>query len=208
MVNKRKINRFKFIAWTLVFALFVSIITPLQGSVAVAEKNSEPIKNIKELKELDDLRTENSKTYLDTKTREYVLEEYTEPVHFEEDEKWENINNDIVSEKAELDDTDLSLGNKANKYKVKFSKKSKENRTIRLKMKDKLLEFGLVGANKVKGVAEKNRMTYPGVLSNADLIFYVDNNAIKEELVFSSTPEKNEFTYEFNMKNLQQKGDE
>ncbi|MFC9598740.1 DNRLRE domain-containing protein [Peribacillus butanolivorans] len=204
-VGKRKLNKYKFVLWTMIFALLVSVIPPLQGSVAVAEKIKEPIKNVKELKEIDELRTENSKTYLDTKTREYVLEEYTEPIHFEKDKKWENINNNIVSEKAESDDADLSVGNKANKYKVKFSKKSKENRTIRLKKKDKQLEFGLVGAKKVNGVAEKNRMTYPGVFLNADLIFHVDNNAVKEELVFDSKPEKNKFSYEFNMKNLQAK---
>ncbi|WP_144551291.1 DNRLRE domain-containing protein [Peribacillus simplex] len=206
-VCKRKQNRYKFVLWSMIFTLLVSIITPLQGSIAVAEKNekSESIKNVKELKELDELRTENSKTYLDTKTREYVLEEYTEPIHYKKDKEWENINNEIVSEKAESDDADLSVGNKANKYKVKFSKKSKENRTIRIKKKDKQLEFGLVGSKKVNGVAEKNRMTYPSVFSNADLIFHVDNNAVKEELVFDKKPEKNQFSYVFNMKNLQAK---
>ncbi|WP_260288730.1 hypothetical protein [Peribacillus aracenensis] len=65
-VGKRKRNRYKFVLWTIIFALLVSIITPLQGSIAVAEKNkkSESIKNVKELKEIDELRTENSKTYL------------------------------------------------------------------------------------------------------------------------------------------------
>ncbi|WP_336864602.1 DNRLRE domain-containing protein [Peribacillus frigoritolerans] len=203
-LNKRKLNKYKLVVWTLILALIVSIIPPFQGSVTFAEKN-EPIKDVHELQEMDELRTENSKTYLDTKTREYVLEEYTEPIHFEKDNKWEDINNDIVAEKAESDDGDLSVGNKANDYKVKFSKKSKQNRTIRLKKQDKQLEFGLVGAKKVKGVAEENRMTYPRVFSNADLVFHVDNNAVKEELVFESKPENNKFSYEFNLKNLQAK---
>lgn len=188
-LNKRKLNKYKLVVWTLVLALIVSIIPP-QGSVAVAEENKEPIKDVHELQEMDELRTENSKTYLDTKTREYVLEEYTEPIHFEKDNKWEDINNDIVAEKAESDDGDLSVGNKANDYKVKFSKKSKQNRTIRLKKQDKQLEFGLVGAKKVNGVAEENRMTYPGVFSNADLVFHVDNNAVKEELYLRASLKK------------------
>lgn len=203
--GKKKARFYKWTVWSMIFALLITLIPPLQGNVAAAEKNNEPVKNVKELKELTDLRTEKSKTYLDSKTREYVLEEYTEPIHFKKNKKWEEIDNTIINGEPESDDADLSLENKANKYSVKFAKKNKDSRTIRLKSKEKQLEFGLAGANKVSGTVEKNRITYPSVFSNTDLIFYVDNNAVKEELIFHSKPEQSQFTYEVNMKNIEAK---
>ncbi|MEK5520917.1 DNRLRE domain-containing protein [Heyndrickxia sp. FSL W8-0423] len=202
--RRRKILFIKSVIWTIVFTLIFTLIPPLKGNTAFAEKKQEP-KNVKELKELTDLRTEKSKTYLDTKTREYVLEEYTEPIHFKKNKKWENIVNTIVNGEAGSDDPDLSLENKANKFKVKFSKKSKEKRTIRLKWKEKQIDLGLVGANKVLGTTEKNRVTYPGVFPNTDLIFYSDNNAVKEELVFHKQPEQSQFSYQIETKGLKAK---
>lgn len=202
--KKRKKIFIKSVVWSIIFTLILTLIPPLQGNIAFAEKQNEP-KNVKELKEVTGLRTEKSKTYLDSKTREYVLEEYTEPIHFKKDKKWENIDNTIFDGKAESDDSDLSLENKANKFNVKFAKKSKDNRTIRMKWKEKQLEFGLVGANKVSSTVEKNRVTYSNVFQNTDLVFYVDNNAVKEELILHDKPEQAQYTYEINMKNLEAK---
>ncbi|MGG0792021.1 hypothetical protein [Peribacillus simplex] len=41
-VGKRKQNRYKFVLWSMIFALLVSIIPPLQGkgSIAVTEKKN------------------------------------------------------------------------------------------------------------------------------------------------------------------------
>ncbi|WP_045520320.1 DNRLRE domain-containing protein [Neobacillus niacini] len=202
--GKKKNQLYKSIVWSIIFMLLLSLIPPLQGNTLAAE-TKETVKNVNELKELTGLRTEKSKTYLDSKTREYVLEEYTEPIHYKKDKKWENIDNTVVNGKPETDDADLSLENKANKYSVKFAKKNKDNRTIRLKWKEKQLEFGLAGANRVTGEVEKNSVTYPGVFPNIDLRFFVDNNAVKEELVLHSKPEQNQFTYEVNMKGLEAK---
>lgn len=203
--KKRKNWLYKSIVWSMIFMLMLTLIPSLHGNKTFAEETKESIKNVNELKELTGLRTEKSKTYLDSKTREYVLEEYAEPIHYKKDKKWENIENTVVNGKPETDDANLSLENKANKYSVKLAKKNKDNRTIRLKWKEKQLEFGLAGANQVTGEVEKNRVTYPGVFSNIDLRFFVDNNAVKEELVLHSKPEQNLFTYEANMKGLEAK---
>jgi YD repeat-containing protein len=203
--KRRKNQLYKTIVWSIIFTLILTLIPPLQGIKTFAAESKETVKNVNELKELTGLRTEKSKTYLDSKTREYVLEEYTEPIHYKKDKEWENIDNTVVNGKPEVDDTDLSLENKANKYSVKFAKKNKDNRTIRLKWKEKQLEFGLTGAKQVTVEIEKNRVTYPGVFSNTDLRFFVDNNAVKEELVLHGKPEQSQFTYETNMKGLEAK---
>jgi len=198
---------FKSIVWSIVFTLFITVLPILNVHAETKKENEEPIKNTQELEELPQLRTENSKTYLDNEKNQYIYEEYTEPIHYKQGNEWEDINNTIVNGKSESDDQDLSLENKSNRFKVKFSKKSKDNRTLRIKLKDQQLSFGTVGANKVQGVAKDNSMTYPGVFQDTDLNFQVDNNAVKEELILNKSTEKNKFTYEFKLKNLVAKKD-
>jgi RHS repeat-associated protein len=197
----------KSIVWSIVFALFITVLPILNVHAETKKENEEPIKNTQELEELPQLRTENSKTYLDNEKNQYIYEEYTEPIHYKQGNEWEDINNTIVNGKSESDDQDLSLENKSNRFKVKFSKKSKDNRTLRIKLKDQQFSFGIVGANKVQGVAKDNSMTYPGVFQDTDLNFQVDNNAVKEALILNKNTEKNKFTYEFKLKNLVAKKD-
>lgn len=201
-----KSKSYRFTAWMIIFTLIVTLIPPQEKTYAEPNQKQEPVeKDVDELKELTSLRTEKSKTYLDNKSREYVLEEYTEPIHYKNNEKWQEINNNIVESDPEEDDPDLALQNKANKYKVKFAKKSKENKTIRIKWKDKQINYGLVGANKVKGEFSKNKATYKEVFKNTDLVFYADNVAVKEDLVLHSKPEEDTYTYEFKLKNVEAK---
>lgn len=198
---------FKSIVWSIVFTLFITVLPILNAHAETKKENEEPIKNTQELEELPQLRTENSKTYLDNEKNQYIYEEYTEPIHYKQGNEWEDINNTIVNGKSESDDQDLSLENKSNRFKVKFSKKSKDNRTLRIKLKDQQLSFGIVGANKVQGIAKDNSMTYPGVFQDTDLNFQVDNNAVKEALILNKNTKKNKFTYEFKLKNLVAKKD-
>ncbi|UOO43825.1 DNRLRE domain-containing protein (plasmid) [Priestia megaterium] len=198
---------FKSIVWSIVFTLFITVLPILNAHAETKKENEEPIKNTQELEELPQLRTENSKTYLDNEKNQYIYEEYTEPIHYKQGNQWEDINNTIVNGKSESDDQDLSLENKSNRFKVKFSKKSKDNRTLRIKLKDQQLSFGIVGANKVQGVAKDNSMTYPGVFQDTDLNFQVDNNAVKEALILNKNIKRNKFTYEFKLKNLVAKKD-
>ncbi|WP_313427638.1 DNRLRE domain-containing protein [Siminovitchia terrae] len=168
-------------------------------------KNYPTIKPTEELIELTGLRTENSKTYFDPQTHEYTLEEYIEPIHFKKNKNWENIDNTIVNDAVESDDPDLVLSNKANKFSVNFAKKNKESRTVRIKWKDKKLDYGLVGAKKVKGIVKNNIITYPNVFPNIDLTFYSDNNSVKEEIIIHSLPGQSQFTFEMNIQNLELK---
>ncbi|TPF19473.1 DNRLRE domain-containing protein [Priestia megaterium] len=209
MLIKRNIKGklFKSIVWSIVFTLFITVLPILNVHAETKKENEEPIKNTQKLEELPQLRTENSKTYLDNEKNQYIYEEYTEPIHYKQGNEWEDINNTIVNGKSESDDQDLSLENKSNRFKVKFSKKNKDNRTLRIKLKDQQLSFGIVGANKVQGIAKDNSMTYPGVFQDTDLNFQVDNNAVKEALILNKNTEKNKFTYEFKLKNLVAKKD-
>lgn len=199
-----KTKSYRMTVWMIVLTLIITMFPPLEKAVVYAEKNEESAKNIEKLKELSGLRTEKSKTYLDSETREYVLEEYTEPIHYKKGKKWENINNNIVEVDAGSDD-DLSYGNQANKYQVKFAKKNKDNRTIRIHYKDKQIDYGLVGAESVKGEFKSNKATYKGVFDQTDLVFYADNTSVKEDLVLHEKPKQERYTYEFKLKEVHAK---
>lgn len=204
-LNKRIVLG-KTLIWTMVFALVMTLIPNFHNDVVSA--NSQKDEELEgDLQELIGLRTDDSKTYLDTNTNEYILDQYTEAIHYEEGNKWKDIDNSIIEGKAETDDSSLALENKANKFKVKFSNKSKDDKTVRLKWKKKQLDIGLVGTNKVKGLVENNSITYPNVLADTDLVFYADSNSVKEELVFHKQPSQNKFVYQINMKGLTAKLD-
>jgi RHS repeat-associated protein len=197
-----KTKSYRMTVWMIIFTLIITLFPPLEKAPVYAEKNKETSKKVEELKELSGLRTEKSKTYLDTETREYVLEEYTEPIHYKKGKKWENINNNIVEVDTESDDGDLAYGNKENKYQVKFAKKNKDNRTIRIHYKDKQIDYGLVGAKSVKGEFKANKAAYKDVFNKTDLVFYADNTSIKEDLIIHEKPDQERYTYEFKLKNV------
>lgn len=173
---------------------------PLQ-SIAYAAQN-QPKKV-----ELEQLRTENSKTYLQPDGKTYVMEQYQKPIHFKKNGKWENINSnvqEVASTKAI--DSELPLSNTANQFQVGFAKNSKTNKLVRFKLDQAHVDFGLLtDSATVQVKKEANKVTYPSVYPYTDLVYHVDQDGVKEEWILQKYNGQHVFSMTLNTKNVEPK---
>jgi hypothetical protein len=75
--------------------------------------------------EIEALRTENSKTFLKPDQKTYVLQEYLEPIHYKQNGKWVDINNNVQAAGKSALDSDLPYINGGNRFRVGFANHSR-----------------------------------------------------------------------------------
>lgn len=192
-----------FTKWVSMFmAMTMFALTILMGvHEAIAGGKSNKIK-----KELVELRTQHSKTFVNEK-KQYILEEYLEPIHFKQNGHWIDIDNTITGiAPSKAMESDLLLENKANRYRVGFAKNSKANKLVRLKLGESHIDFRLLkDTNASKAVTSKNKVAYQNVYDDVDLIYYADNTGIKEEWVLHKYNGNNTLRLHMNLKNVKPK---
>ncbi|SFS76370.1 DNRLRE domain-containing protein [Marininema halotolerans] len=141
--------------------------------------------------EIVDLRTENSRTYVKG-DNSYEVEEYLEPIHYQEKGQWKEIDNNVETVKtSEAMESSLRLENKANEYRVGFADNSQAGHLVRFQLDDAFVRFGVVDGRSVTATKQENEVTYVGVYPDTDLVYHTGSTGVKEEWVLHKSPEQN-----------------
>lgn len=146
---------------------------------------------------------------------------YSQPVHYEENGEWVDIDNTLSLEDAtDSDDVD-GYSNESNDIKVKFAKKADSKKLITIKKDKYSLSWGYESDNKNnKNVDSKikekkqndnqsqydnyvsgtrsDSVVYENVDENISLEYSIISNSIKENIIVNA--KSDDYTYAFNMK--------
>lgn len=155
------LKKWSWISVLVIIALIGATLLPDYAEVYAAEKARQEQLNQK--REIVELRTENSKTYIKGDNT-YMLEQYLEPIHFKEKGTWEEIDNGIATvSSTQALDSELSYQNKANRYRAGFAPHTGAKKLLRFQLGSASVDLGLVDGKKVK--AEKKETGLPIIMS-------------------------------------------
>ncbi|HJV17610.1 MAG TPA: DNRLRE domain-containing protein, partial [Bacillales bacterium] len=167
-------------------------------------------------------REKNVKHFLlDDHTSEADI--YPFPVHYLKNGKWEDIDNSL-NETTNSDTKDNVLGNKDNKFKVYFAKKTNTKDLVTIKSGDYLLGWNLDQIQDAQVVQDKisipgydnftekekkrtlqkiiSSVTYPDVFPNTDLQYKLISGEIKENLILKEVPTIEQYSFHYTTKKL------
>lgn len=86
-----------------------------------SDENSETLQVVKEV---ESLREETVKHFL-MSDGSFLLVQYGQPVHYKTDERWEDFDNSLSI-------SDIDYQNKKSDFKVKFAKKARDNKLVKI----------------------------------------------------------------------------
>lgn len=206
-------NRGKnFLSLLLISVLLISNVSFINNPKVLAEENS----NQNELptlekEEIHSLRTETSKTYLNSDGT-YTTEISQSPIHFKNDkDQWVSINNELIH-----NDEENTYENKANDFIVKFNEKQESNEPI-IEIEDdnyianmELEPLDHTGEQPaaVEGIVKGDSISYSDVYKDVDLKYTIGSDRIKEDIIYKSKPENGfptSFTYKMDLEGLKVK---
>ncbi|MBP3936392.1 MAG: RHS repeat protein [Clostridia bacterium] len=166
-------------------------------------------------------REENVKHYfLSNHTSRAIV--YAEPVHYEVDGEWQEIDNTLSSEPA-LDSEDFNgFVNLANSFQVKFANNTNSSKLVRLRKDNYEIAWGYDGnavSGNVKAKSKKQVTTpddaltvpvdnafgqidYPYVEDNTSLQYIVSGSGLKENIVIHSVADAYTYTFSMKVKNV------
>jgi hypothetical protein len=154
-------------------------------------------KGVRILKELSNLRTRNSKTFMNAdNTLTMVSTPYSQ--HFFKDNKWVDINTNL---KAIKYDKQNAIYADQNNFHVKLSKNIDHPLTID---QDKyLVEYIPQNTNKVEGIINESTMEYQNAWNDTDIMYTLKNDSLKMNLVLKDSDAPKNFVFEVKEKNLE-----
>ncbi len=180
------------------------------------ELDAEPIS------EIEELRSANEKRFL-MSDRSIQAVIYSQPVHYEQDGKWVDIDNSLVSSVAsDTEDIDGYI-NKSNDVKIKIAKNSNSEKLVSMKSKDYSISWGYADSSKVKqkkvnlsAVENKkvNDIIYDSVLNNTqtvrfngiednyDLEYVISGQSVKENIIINAPSDAYTYSFDMQIKNL------
>jgi len=219
----------KVISFILIFTLLFTSL-PMDGIVALAEQAIEEANLIKVEKELEQYRTEFTKTYLKSDgTLEAVVS--ATPIHFKEDGEWVEI--DSTLETAENEKGEEVLKNKKGPFSVELPEELQNGSEVKIENGEnessiKFLDTKKSKAKKNKDKKEKaekvtkaqrKRMTagelfeldnnqtsaieYSAVYNDTNIRYDVTPNEVKESIILQKAPNKKAaYSYEITANGL------
>ncbi|WP_047155348.1 DNRLRE domain-containing protein [Aneurinibacillus tyrosinisolvens] len=213
---KRKFSIYrKVISWILVITLGGGLLPSQFSSSASADnQGGTAINNLdkKERKEVTDLRTEKSKTYVNPDGT-WTTEITQQPTSYKNSSgKWESIDSTLLP-----DETESSYVNKTNDFRVSFPKKSKSGNAIEVNKAGDSVSFAPVSQedavqadvmnqqNAVTATTDKNNIIYSNLYPGVDFHYAVGQDKVKEEIVLKQRPDTStptHFSFKVNLKGL------
>lgn len=177
------------------FAAFATLLPQEANNVETTENVTRDLSKLKRIKEVEYLRTPDSKTYL----KENGLLEtdvYGESVHYLENGVYKEIDNtlELISN---------TYVNKANSYLFSLPKVLDNNKKISLKYKDKEIKFYYDYSN-IHGIIQnsisrnktnlKDEISYQ-ISNNEKLQYILKQNSIKENIILNNYVENYSYSY-------------
>lgn len=143
-------------------------------------------------------RTLNSKTF--KKGDKLIARIYQNPIHYTDKEgKLLDIENNLVASQKQ----GYVWENESNSYKSFFSLNTSHKELVQLEKEKYNVSWNLKGAKKgIIGETNKNKIIYPKIIENVDLRYTVNNDSLKEDLIFKSAQIPSEFIFNLNLGNL------
>lgn len=130
----------------LIFFSAFPIVSPAEEIPETENENNEPVV----VQELEEERNENTKHFLmSDQTVKAVV--YSEPVHYEENGKWLDIDNSLEYEKETSDDDFNGYKTKNGDFDVKFAKNANSSKLITISKDKYSLSWNLL--NKAKAIS-------------------------------------------------------
>jgi hypothetical protein len=189
----------------LIFTLMVSII-PYNTNVKAEEETKVLDEKTKKI-ELYEKRTEKSKTYQNS-DGSLTTELYPNKVHYKDKKsnKWMEINNNLVN------GSNGEVLNKANSFKVSFSKKPQTNEPI-FELNEDTVGISLTPIKKGQSKEpkeptskiNKNKIVYEEAFNKTDLSYSIGNSQVKEDIILKEKPSSNNdvvYSFELALKGL------
>jgi RHS repeat-associated protein len=203
-VNQLLSSKHRFLISFLIFTIIIGLIA---GSVGTANakpldfkekiKNKFPNKPNKGQKlEIPEWRSAHTKHFLLDDGN--FQAEISKDSIFYQDEKskqWKDIDNNI-----ELSGTDYI--NKANRFKVKIPQNAMDTNPIKFEIGNASIDFLPIAITQGMGTANGNKMSYKNAYKNTDLLYTIQSDSLKEDIVLNSADAPTSFSYELNLNNL------
>jgi RHS repeat-associated protein len=164
--------------------------TKSENKIVEQETTKAYPKRTKTRQEIENKRSEYSKTYLEPDGT-FTAEIYQDPVYWKDSSgKWQDINNTLV----ESSDENFAIENKSNKFKTKFSK---DAGTSRIELGGNFIEFVPQSTiAKKEHKKEGNKASYEGLYKDVVIEKVATASGMKENIVLHSKKAQTEFTYE------------
>ena len=183
-------------------------------------ENNEPVV----VRELEEERTDNTKHFLmsDHSVKAVV---YNEPVHYEENGKWHDIDNSLEYEQETSDEDVDGYKTKKGSFDVKFAKNANASKLITINKDKYSLSWNLL--NKAKTISEFKKIDikekeidenaseiesvvsnasqsvcYENIIANTDLEYTVNGNGLKENIIVKKPADSYTYSFEIKAKNL------
>ncbi|OYD09075.1 hypothetical protein [Paludifilum halophilum] len=165
-------------------------ILPRKEKAPKGEKMAKP----KRVKELKKKRTARAKFYKLEDGR-VQAEIAGSPIHYKDQKgNWHKIDTRIQS----ADQPGFSYGNEKNTFQSFFGKKS--DKLVRFKRNKRQLTLGVKGKGKsLSPEVKEDTVTYPDVFGEADLVYQVTSDALKEKIVLEKAPKDAAYTFTVKM---------
>lgn len=162
-----------------------------------------------EKKEINELRTEKSKTFLN-EDGTYTTQIAETPIHYKDKEK-----NEWLPIKNTLKSNDQEVFNNEHAFKVSMDKKHSANSDL-IEVKEDDYSIGLnpvqegeskntLLGNTTNGSVTNNKVTYKGIFPDAELTYSLGNDRVKEEIKINKKPNGNKavsYSFSLNLGNL------
>jgi RHS repeat-associated protein len=165
----------------------------LSGNKVEAKKAINIPKTIEKIKELEELRENNTKTFINSDGT-YTKEIFTEDIHFKENGKFKNISN-TPEVNNEDDKGDFKYKNKDNRFSVKFAKDTKKKNLYKLKLDKETVNFQLLNPQSTTAKSEEGIITYEDILENVDIKYSIGNSNIKEDIYLKNKDSERKFQF-------------
>ena len=176
------------------------------------------------VQELEEERTENTKQFLmSDHTVKAIM--YSEPVHYEEDGKWYDIDNSLEYEKETSKNDFNGYKTASGSFDVKFAQTASSSKLITVSQDDYSLSWNLLNKTKIishfntikienKKISEdtteiescvadaSQTVRYDNIVSNTDLEYIVNGNGLKENIIIKKPADEYTYSFEINANNL------
>ncbi|SFT04974.1 DNRLRE domain-containing protein [Marininema halotolerans] len=153
----------------------------------------------KKVKELVEQRDANTKVYKLSDGR--LQKEVTAaPVHYQDpDGDWKPIDEDVQKEAKD----GFVYHNASNTFNSFFGNKAKH--ILRFEQGKHQIDIGAVEGKDVTPVAKENRVTYPDIWQDADLLYDIGPDSLKETIELKEAPKNPSYSFTLSTKGLEVK---
>lgn len=205
-----------------IFTVSLPIISFANESDIIDETDEEMEPYI--LQELEEYRTINTKQFLmSDNTIQAVM--YNEPVHYEENGEWEDLDNSLEYQESVSDDDFNGYKTKNGNFDVKFAESKNSDKLVTISEEKYNLSWNLLNRNRIiSGIntidIEETEMNenatlaeqsvenasqsviYKDIIRNTDLEYIVNGSGLKENIIVNKPLDDCNFSFEITADNL------